>query len=242
MRVTCVSVVSKNAILNKNFFFSSLQTMDSWDILGWKWHYGRQNVTLVHNKEIKVRYPRTSRNPKNKPVGGFGAVFECEPERELEFSYDVSFAPDFEWVKGGKLHGIYFKDHVSGGEKAKEGGSIRFMWRKGGQAEVYVYHPKQKAKYGDSFKFKGKFVKGQRNALSIKWSKRGEFDLIEAKLNGETLEIPFQFNHLPSGVFYSTFFGGNDRSWRARKDETVVFNDFELKVDGKKVDCFFIEN
>jgi len=215
-----------------------------WEILGWTWVYGKDNVKRTLEDSVKVLYPKNSRNPQNKPQGGFGATFDFsklqEKVEKLKFTYKVKFPESFEWVKGGKLHGLYFKTTVSGGEKCEEGGSLRFMWRKDGKAELYAYHPNKKGKYGDSFEFKKKFVKGEWSELSLEWKRRGEYDLVQATLSGETIEVPFNFKHSPTGVFYSTFFGGHDRGWRARKDEVVEFKDFNLFLDDKKVTCFVV--
>lgn len=178
-------------------------------------NYGSQNVT-DHVGGYTVSYPKGSRNPQGKIVGGFGAYHPCEFK---EVAYTVTFPDNFDWVKGGKLHGIYFGQGGSGGKKVSKGsGSVRLMWRANGAAEVYVYREGQKQKYGESIKFKQKFSKGKPNTVLISVTPES----VQCALNAEHLTIP-GFGKMGTGVFYSTFFGGSSKKWEASKDEKVVF-------------------
>jgi hypothetical protein len=66
----------------------------------------------------------------------------------LTFKYQVLFEPGFEFVKGGKLPGIYGgSSGCGGGADAAELGcfSARLMWRANGDGEVYLYAPYDQA-------------------------------------------------------------------------------------------------
>ena len=81
----------------------------------------------------------------------------------LLLSYSVYFPADFDFVKGGKLPGLYSStgfmnsstgtidantDSCSGGagnEAGKSCWSIRLMWRENGEGELYLYLPIQKS-------------------------------------------------------------------------------------------------
>jgi hypothetical protein len=60
----------------------------------------------------------------------------------LTFEYKVFFPSDFEWVKGGKLPGLYGgRTGCSGGDAALDCFSTRLMWRAGGAGELYLVEP-----------------------------------------------------------------------------------------------------
>jgi len=73
----------------------------------------------------------------------------------VTFSYEIWFPKKFQFVKGGKLPGLYGGDDpkvaksCSGGRRATNCFSARFMWRKGGKGELYTYLPDPK--FGEKF-------------------------------------------------------------------------------------------
>lgn len=64
----------------------------------------------------------------------------------VSFSYSVFFPNDFDFVKGGKLPGLYGGDQhgCSGGSSAETCFSARLMFRTGGMGELYLYAPREK--------------------------------------------------------------------------------------------------
>ncbi|ORY07105.1 hypothetical protein K493DRAFT_189141, partial [Basidiobolus meristosporus CBS 931.73] len=81
-----------------------------------------------------------------------GVHVNCKPLEDQRanramLSYEVGFPADFNWVKGGKLPGLFggsISSGCTGGREANGGNcfSMRLMWRGGGVGEVYVYLPK----------------------------------------------------------------------------------------------------
>ena len=64
-------------------------------------------------------------------------VFPCS---HVAVEYKVFFPSDFDFVKGGKLPGVWAGDPGSGGGNWNDDGwSCRVMWREGGEAVAYVY-------------------------------------------------------------------------------------------------------
>ncbi|TFY79184.1 hypothetical protein EWM64_g4826 [Hericium alpestre] len=115
------------------------------------------NVTASSTKTLlQLFYPKGSINPANTdaPVGG--AEFYASPPggamegaRNVTLAYDVYFPADFEWVKGGKLPGLYGGHTMcSGGDDALSCFSTRLMWRENGAGEMYLYAPKNKQTQG----------------------------------------------------------------------------------------------
>ena len=91
---------------------------------------------------LQIFYPKGSINPKSKPQGGsqfYAAPLDLRHARSVTFAYSVFFPSDFEWVKGGKLPGLYGgRTGCSGGDAADDCFSTRMMWRKGGAGELYL--------------------------------------------------------------------------------------------------------
>ena len=78
--------------------------------------FGAQNVlypagerfSSIEHPVMRVEYPKNSINPLSGRVGGVGwFTHDDTPNKELYLQYDVMFEKGFQWVKGGKLPGIY---------------------------------------------------------------------------------------------------------------------------------------
>jgi hypothetical protein len=83
---------------------------------------------------------------------------------EASLSYDVAFGEDFQFVKGGKLHGVGPDEVVTGDWKPRpDGWSSRVMWIEDGKTELVLNTQDQPNKWGaykhnDSFRFeRGRF-------------------------------------------------------------------------------------
>ncbi|GAA6056485.1 hypothetical protein JCM3770_007025 [Rhodotorula araucariae] len=97
---------------------------------------------------LQVTYPAGSRNPSYSPVGGMGfytSKIDVSQATNVSFSYSVFFEDGFNFVKGGKLPGLYGgKSACSGGSSAENCFSARLMFRTGGMGELYLYAPREK--------------------------------------------------------------------------------------------------
>ncbi|TFK45961.1 hypothetical protein OE88DRAFT_1721344 [Heliocybe sulcata] len=211
---------------------------------------------------LELFYPANSINPGNSPQGG--AEFYAQP---LDFSnaskvtleYSVFFPEDFNWVKAGKLPGIY-GGHTgcSGGTDADDCFSTRLMWREGGMGELYLYAPRdQQAKslcetppqsicdssYGlsigrGSFNFtKGNWTHVRQTVtLNTPGKPDGSFLL---EVNGEPVirsaEVFYRSMPNPSSGkkehVISTFFGGHEQDYATPKDQYTWFKGFNLTID-----------
>ena len=91
---------------------------------------------------LQVFYPKDSINPARRPQGGsqfYAAPLNLQHALSVTFAYSVFFPSDFEWVKGGKLPGLYGgRTGCSGGDAADDCFSTRLMWRKEGAGELYL--------------------------------------------------------------------------------------------------------
>ena len=188
----------------------------------------------------------------------FFAKPEVLPTESATLSYSVTFAPNFAPAKGGKLPGMYVSvpevrpKNASGGRRDIVNCSIRLMWRAGFACEAYVYPPtsvKQdpsyyklpnsafKKTFGDSL-WRGLFrlEPNDKNhiSLTIELNTPGKANgVIKLTVNDVTQVFDkFVFRKSPkikiSNIFFSTFFGGSDRSWQSPTDTSALFSDFEL--------------
>ena len=63
-------------------------------------------------------------------------------------SFDVRFEQDFQWVRGGKLHGLGPQHPVTGGRKRRpDGWSARLMWGRDGRCSTYLYDQNARRKW-----------------------------------------------------------------------------------------------
>ncbi|PVD35398.1 hypothetical protein C0Q70_02360 [Pomacea canaliculata] len=172
----------------------------------------------------------------------------------VKLSYDVYFSENFDFVKGGKLPGLWggATGTCSGGRHSEECFSTRFMWRTGGAGEVYGYITRSHQRsdlcdqpdvhcdpvYGSSLgRGKWHFRKGQWQNIAqlVHLNTPGKADgYIKVYLDGS---LVFELNNVAirskesieiSGIFFSTFFGGSDSSWAATVDCYSYFKNFVL--------------
>ncbi|KAH9977425.1 hypothetical protein BJV74DRAFT_781262 [Russula compacta] len=107
------------------------------------WTFCRNASTM-----LQIFYPKDSVNPAGSPQGGsqfYASPLDITKARNVTLEYDVFFPSDFEWVKGGKLPGLYGgRTRCSGGDPALNCFSTRLMWRADGAGELYLYAPKDR--------------------------------------------------------------------------------------------------
>jgi hypothetical protein len=77
-----------------------------------------------------------------------------DPVDALELTYQVRFPEGFDFVKGGKLPGLYGGTMHSGGDipNGTNGFSTHYMWRTGEEGEVYAYLPTSEEHGGLQFR------------------------------------------------------------------------------------------
>lgn len=214
--------------------------------------WGLENIAVIPDptgkfqKVLRVNYPARSASPTvarkyKAPLGGcqFLADLNLKPRDTLRLSYYVRFSENFDYRKGGKLPGLFGGDSNSGGDtpNGTDGFSTRFMWRKNGAGELYAYLPTSD-KYGTSIgRGQWRFRPGvwYRLEQEVRLNQPGRQDgqvrvWLDGKqvLNQEGLSFRSTDQLKIDGIFFSTFFGGNDPSWATRKDVYIDFADFTV--------------
>ena len=201
--------------------------------------WGRDNMRIVAGTLLRIEYPRGSFNPgaDGAPVGGGGFKFAFgHGVTDACLTYSVRFPADFDFVKGGKLPGLYGGDAPRGCATAEtaKGFSARLMWRAGGAGELYLYHPAQKTVCGESIgRGSWTFPRGQWVSVAeqVVMNRPGQADgtiriWIDGRLKIEAGNLAL--DSAVDGLLFSTFFGGSDPSWASPKDQTAEFKDFSL--------------
>jgi hypothetical protein len=193
---------------------------------------------------LRVSYPAGSASrAAGGPDGGTQAYLRLPdttaPTDTLDLRYQLRFPPDFDFVKGGKLPGLYGGTVTSGQHipDGTNGFSTRYMWRTDGAGEVYAYLPTSQ-QHGTSL---GRgcwtFTPGrwtqlhQRITLNTPGLANGRITVWQD--DRLVLDHPgLAFRTTPDlhidGLFFSTFFGGDDSSWASPTDQHADFADFTL--------------
>ncbi len=202
-----------------------------------------ENAAGNAGKSLQVMYPEGQTGASNSSGGGI--QFKCDLGGNYEAAYAkyrIMFQDGFEFVKGGKLPGLCGGRCNTGGEQCTgaDGWSARYMWRRGGQAVIYLYdlymndygvdialnHPelfyfepgvwytlKQYVKMNDP---------ERRNGVIKVWVDD------EAVLDYRFAKFRTTENLAIDLFYFSTFFGGSGRDWAPVKDEYVYFDEFEV--------------
>ncbi|WP_447957929.1 polysaccharide lyase [Vreelandella sp. EE7] len=211
-------------------------------------HWGtEENVAYLASEDnglneagLRVRYPAGSSSPGEKPLGGAGFYSDPASFQNAEracLSYKVRFPADFDFVKGGKLPGLYGGDAPSGGDSVdgEHGFSMRLMWREEGQGELYPY----------VVGFEGKSVgRGSWRYPAGSWATIEQEILLNDPdrengvarvwIDGQPVleQSNIVFRTTPAitidGLMFSTFFGGTGEGWRTPRDQYVDFAEFRF--------------
>lgn len=231
--------------------FSNTNWMEEWGVKK-RASWGLKNIEIMENsqskftKYLRVRYPAGSASPtvtrKNEaPVGGaqFFANLNMQPRDTVRLSYYVRFSNNFDFVKGGKLPGLFGGNVNTGGKipDGTNGFSTRYMWRRNGDGEVYAYLPTS-TEHGTSLgRGNWQFQPGNWHFIEqeVILNQPGKNDgrirvWFDGKQVLEQNELNFRTtNNLKiEGILFSTFFGGGDSSWATPKDVYVDFANFSV--------------
>lgn len=194
----------------------------------------------IEGQGVRIRYTGTD-------LGSGRTVFRCPlGSRGLEYtlSYDVRFDKDFQFVRGGKLHGLGPAHVMSGGQgTAEDGWSARVVFFKDGGVGTYAYNQDQGGRFGKvdraaDFRFEtGRYY---RIRLHVKLNssaaaKDGEIRLwVDDRLLVERTDLRYRGvdgdKALIDSFLFSTFHGGGDPTWAPKDKEgkfTSVYADFD---------------
>lgn len=195
---------------------------------------------------LRVRYPADSASQLASAGSGTehgGAQLYLArrdgPVDEAYLRYYVRFPKGFDFVKGGKLPGLY-GGRMNNGRKIPDGTngfSTRYMWRTGGAGEVYAYLPTSVAHGTSLGRGDWTWPTGTWTAVEqhVRLNTPGRPDgKVQVWLNGtpafeqDGLTFRTTATLQIEGLFFSTFFGGGDASWATPRNQYADFAGFEL--------------
>ncbi len=216
-------------------------------------YWGMNNISFFSEGSqkanvMRIVVPKGAIDPgtmslRSLPRGGAGFKSESVPlgSTHALLSYRVRFPSGFDFVRGGKLPGLYGGAGNSGGKipDGTDGFSFRLMWGKDGAGEVYAYLPSS-IKYGTGFFRKAFFFTPgvwhdvvQELQLNTPGLSDGFVRLwFDGRLVGEEkgLLIRSVDSLKINGLFLDFFFGGNDDSWAPKQDTYVDFSSFRIRT------------
>lgn len=210
--------------------------------------WGKENLTLLPKAAgtdgpvLRVEYPAGSFGGRRSAIRG-GAGFELHRAAATVacLSYKVRFPAGFDFVKGGKLPGLFGGDAPRGcsADGIAEGFSARLMWREGGAGELYLYAPHRGGRCGASVgRGSWIFTPGvwtlvtQRVSANGKGSRNGSIEIwIDGRSASRSDGLALSEASSPSvdGLLFATFFGGDDESWAPPEAQYADFAD--IRVD-----------
>ncbi|MBX9853343.1 MAG: hypothetical protein K2X86_16480 [Cytophagaceae bacterium] len=215
--------------------------------------WGEDNLEIVEDdselklgKVLKVKYPAGSASPAvardaGAPIGGvnFYATTGMAPQDTLYLRYYLKFEKEFDFVKGGKLPGLYGGTENNGGKipDGTNGFSTRYMWRKDGAGELYAYLPTSDIHGTSLGRGNWTFEPGKWYLIEqcVMLNKPGKANgKIKIWVNEEPLLIATNLLFRTTdqlkieGIFFSTFFGGGDVSFATKQTTYTYYAKFAL--------------
>lgn len=213
--------------------------------------FGEENTRLLRQQHdasnwvLRVTYPQGTASGRadgdGSPRGGAQVYLPLRqaPPTALHLRYLVRFPAGFDFVKGGKLPGLYGGSVTSGGHipNGENGFSTRFMWRAGGAGEVYAYLPNSRLHGTSLGRGSWTWPTGRwtcvEQAVRLNTPGRSDGSIVVWVDGHEALamsEVTFRSTRrlLIDGLFFSTFFGGGDSSWATPRRQQVDFAAFEV--------------
>ncbi|WP_332401339.1 polysaccharide lyase [Vibrio metschnikovii] len=171
------------------------------------------------------------------------------PAERYELSFDVRFCPDFQFVRGGKLHGLGPRRGVSGGHPIfDEGWSARLIFGRNGTLGAYVYHQDMPGQYGtvqyiSDFYFETNRYYHLRMVVQVNQPAAASNGYLEIWIDGKKRMV---YDHLRfrasdsqdsqiQRILFHTFHGGNDIGSAPRDEfgnftqECAYFDNFMVR-------------
>jgi hypothetical protein len=220
-----------------------------WPGLGPVW--GRSNQQWLRDEAVPGRVLRVrlhagaidpgsmTRRGLPRSGTGFKARVLGPGSDEALLRYWLRFSEGFEFVRGGKLPGLFGGTGPSGGRipNGHDGFSLRLMWREQGRGEVYAYLPTSRVHGSSLLSGRLRFVPGRWHELqqSVRLNTPGRADgrlalWQDGQALGELQGLRFRDSAALriEGLFFEVFHGGSDDSWAPARDGHIDFADLAL--------------
>ena len=192
----------------------------------------------VKNKKLHVEYFPRKEGGSERITGRKG----FNKGKAFTLVYNVKFHSDFEFTKGGKLHGLGPHSPTTGcTKKTPDGWSARVNFSKGGQPKIYIYDQDRPRNCGSSYYGETgfKFSKGVWHtvALYVKLNSPGKRNgvaklFVDGKQHIQVDDIQFRDassdRSLIQKFLFSTFHGGSSKGHTPSKVVKAKFDNFRV--------------
>ena len=198
---------------------------------------------------LRASYPKGSYDPAavrtaGAPLGGaqFRTPFsgmKLAAASEAGVRYQLLLQDNFDFVRGGKLPGLYGGAANTGGRvpTGSDGFSVRFVWQAQGLGALSAYLPSS-GKWGSVFGLgHWRFTPGRVTnlALYVKLNVPGSANGVIAAWADDVLVVyapDVVFRHVAElvvdGFLFSTFFGGSTPDWATPVDTASQYGPMEI--------------
>eukprot|EP00549_Striatella_unipunctata_P002129 CAMPEP_0118700094 /NCGR_PEP_ID=MMETSP0800-20121206/16353_1 /TAXON_ID=210618 ORGANISM="Striatella unipunctata, Strain CCMP2910" /NCGR_SAMPLE_ID=MMETSP0800 /ASSEMBLY_ACC=CAM_ASM_000638 /LENGTH=299 /DNA_ID=CAMNT_0006600563 /DNA_START=358 /DNA_END=1258 /DNA_ORIENTATION=+ len=203
----------------------------------------------VQDYHSGVKILKATYNPTSKGSQRITKSYFFDKTDKATLSFDVKFHSRFEWVKGGKMHGLGGGSRTTGcNDITPDGWSVRMVWRQNGRPELYVYHQDRVNRCGDSKEADFNFSVGKWYRIDMYIEMNSAADaadgLAELYINGiryvryDELRLTGNMDVLIDSFMFSSFYGGGDTTWSPSKDTYVYYDNFQVhpakRISGEK--------
>lgn len=228
---SCAQASGDDGVLLRQTFEDPTTVFDDWvfdDLARVGWDF--------RGHSMRVSYP-PAHNGSPRVVHRF-ALDESASSATL--SFDMKLHRKFEFVKGGKIHGLAGGTATAGCKPIEEDGwSVRLKWREHGVPEIYVYHQDRVARCGDQFAAEDfKFARDRWYRIDLQVIRNSgprNYDgkavlyidgekVVQVKglrLSGETKVDIDQF-------LFNTFYGGGSSDYSPSKTNYIYYDNFSV--------------
>lgn len=198
-----------------------------------------QNYTTngIQGKIVQAIYVPTSQGSER--IGHYFSLNQSVSSATL--SFDVKLHTEFEFVRGGKMHGLGGGSVTTGCDPiSPDGWSVRMMWREEGVPILYIYHQDRVSECGDLFYPVNdfKFSRGHWYRVEIYVQMNSGIGTADGRaslyIDGERLVDVTNLNFSGNNsvqidrFLFSTFYGGSDSSWSPSKNTFAYFDNFTV--------------
>ncbi len=199
-------------------------------------------VDIAGNKKLEITFPA------NRANVGAAVQFKVPiaPRADYNFEYRAKFNPGFEWMLGGKMPGLVGGSAPTGCVSDTNGMSARYMWQANGGARLYLYYASKPASLpcGDGIAWSPLHdfaPSGEwhtlRQHIRLNTTFAPANGIVEIWFDGKPVlrrtNVLFRKNASAKwsidGIYFSTFFGGPDKTaYRPKKAVRVLYDDFRI--------------
>lgn len=204
--------------------------------IGTQWIRPQTVVEAVAgDKVLKVAYePASNGSPRLTKKFNLGLGHS-----EATLSFKLKFDKEFEFVKGGKLHGLGGGTTTTGCTPIDPNGwSVRMTWASGGRPKLYLYHQDRTNVCGDSaseysgFEFSRDIWHQIDIYVRVNSAVGSQDGMASLHIDGVKqaertgLNLTGNLDKKIEKFLFNTFYGGNDSTWSPSKTTFVYYDDF----------------